>query len=170
VTELPAAEVESLSRATTFTFDDVSPRPGDQLPRPYHGFVFSGSSSNGIEDASTATLPGARNGVVSSPNVFVSDPQPMSVQPFVYGSVFTLESAYFTSALQNTLTIEATGITHDDELITKRFVVNGSGPTFVTFDWANVKEVEFEGICEAVYCNTQFVLDNLTITRRLRRR
>src|ERR1051325_899870 len=74
------------------TFDDITPRPGNQIPAGYHGLVFSGSPYYGIIEASGSALPGVRNGVVSGPNVLLSDPQYLSIGAFhsETGAVYTL--------------------------------------------------------------------------------
>src|ERR1044071_2754505 len=58
------------------TFDKLNaPLPGNQIPQPYEGLFFSGSLYNGI----VTTVP---NGVVSAPNVLLSDPQGEVISPF----------------------------------------------------------------------------------------
>ena len=144
------------------TFDDLTPRPSDKIPFNYQGLHFSGSPYNGITKSSTSVIPGVHNGAVSAPNVLLSENQALSIQPFdvEHGATFTFNSGYFTSAYESTLVVEATGFT-SGESFTKTLVLTSEHPTFVSFSWQNLTEIEFQGNWAGN--NNQFVMDNLTV-------
>lgn len=83
------------------------------------------------------------------------------------GSPFTFNSAYFTAAWNDGLTIDVTGklggVTED----ATSFVVNTSGPTLETFNWTDIDELDFSsfgGVNHGYTGNgTQFAMDNMTI-------
>ncbi len=164
LTALLTLALAPVARSTVITFDDLSPRPSDRIPLNYHGLLFSGSPYNGITQSSTSVIPGVQNGVVSNPNVLLSEGQALSIQPFnfEYGTLFTFNGGYFTSAYDNTLTVEAIGFTTGVPL-RKALTLTNERPTFVSFDWRNLSEIEFQGLPAGIGSNTQFVIDNLTV-------
>jgi len=162
------AGVELAKGSTLITFDDLTPRTSDKIPRPYHGLVFSGDPYNGIFKSSTSAIPGVRNGAVSSPNVLLSAGQSNSIQGYrpADRAVFTLHSGYFTSAYDAFLTVEALGFTPNDTFnhptFKKTFSISNADATLITFEWAGIMEVELTG-SYAPFSRNQYVLDNLVV-------
>jgi hypothetical protein len=156
------------AKATVITFDDLTPRASDQMPRPYHGFIFSASPYDGILESAASTMAGVHNGAVSSPNVLLSSGQANSIQPWDWedGAVFTFNSGYFTSAVDSTMVVQALGFTPEDRIGPKfetTFLINNLGPTYVSLDWNGLSEIELTGMPGRFSTNNQFVMDDLTV-------
>jgi hypothetical protein len=164
-----AASAPNLAASTLITFDDlVAPLNSDAIPRPYKGLIFSGAPYPAVFSSQDPMVSiGVHNGAVSGPNVLVS-PGIGIVPPFPeLGDVFTLESAYFTSAFEDSLQVHALGFTaesHTAPAYDTVFTVTNAGPTLVSFNWTDLNSLEFEGVHgEPIYFDTRFVMDNLTV-------
>lgn len=151
-------------RGDVITFEDP-PVVLDQIPRPYHGVIFSSSPYDGIVNSSVSNLPGVAGGVVSGSNVLLTDPQEFAIRPFdwEHGALFTFTSGYFAAAQQAQLTINAEGIRPGEAKLSTSFTVFPDRPTFVSFNWDRLTEITFAGLPLGMYPNTQIVMDDLTV-------
>jgi hypothetical protein len=151
-------------------FEHPSPTPSDHMPIPYFGLLFSGNPVYGISSVDDPVVPGVLAGVVSGEQVFVSSGQSNSIEAFEKGDfsdIFTMRSAYFTSAYDtpydSPLTISALGIDqHGVTKFTKTFTVYGNAPTFVSFEWPDIHEIELTG-GYTTYSANQYVMDDLLV-------
>jgi hypothetical protein len=153
----------SLAHAGTLTFDDISCN-GTQVPSGYGGLNWNNMY---CLNASTEPPSGYQNGMVSSPNVAYNAFGNTAV---VSDTSFTLNSAYFTGAWNDGLNITVTGYDSGHvQIDTTTFVVNTSGPTFETFNWTGLAELDFSSFGGTPHGyngqGTQFVLDNMTINQ-----
>jgi hypothetical protein len=164
-----AAFPQTMAASTLITFDDlVAPLNSSDIPRPYHGLIFSGAPYPAIFSAlDTDALIGVKNGVVSGTNVLLSSGQSSGIIPFLaeQGAVFDLVSVYFTSAVENSLQIQALGYDPQSQTTFERvFTVTNAGPTLVSFNWKNLSSLEFTGLHpDVIYFDTRFVTDDLTV-------
>ena len=165
----PIAFTPRMVASTLITFDDlVAPLNSDAIPRPYHGLIFSGAPYPAVFSSQDPMVPiGVRNGAVSAPNILVSTGIGI-VPPFPeLGEVFTLESAYFTSAFEDSLQVHALGFTADSHTAPAYdtvFTVTNGGPTLISFDWTGLNSLEFTGLHgDPIYFDTRFVIDNLLV-------
>lgn len=148
-------------------FDDLTPRPSNDMPRNYHGLLFSASPIFGITGRNDPNIPASEYGVVSGDNIFVSDGQSNGFQAFTPGTVFTLKSAYFSSAFNgpydSILTIHALGFDRNGyTAFDWSFQVNSVEPTLVKFDWLGLSGVELTG-GYVTYSHNQYAMDNLLV-------
>ena len=148
--------------AGTITFDDLNCDGGTPIANGYAGLNWSNMYClNGTAFPNT----GYYNGVVSGTNVAYNG---FGTAASVSDGTFSLDSAYFTGAWNDGLSITVAGFNGVNQLDTTTFIVNTSGPTFETFNWSGLTEITFNstgGIHHNGYggAGTQFAMDNLTI-------
>lgn len=162
-------------------FDDLSPSPTLEIPSPYAGLDWS----SGFYVMDTALFSaqngpnGYSNGVVSGSNVaFNAYANPVSFWDPNPAGTFILNSAYFTAAWDDNLSITVSGYgggavegsnyVGGTQLDTITFTVNTTGPTLETFNWTGLNYVTFSssgGIHHSGYAGNQpeFAMDNLTL-------
>ena len=150
----------------TITFDDLSDSGiGTVIANGYQGLNWSNfyvlNTSLFYEEYVTN---GYTNGTVSAPNVAFNG---AGAAAAFSGSNFTFNSADFTGAWNNGLTITVTGYEGGSPVDSATFVVDTIGPTLEVFDWSGIDEVSFSsaGGTSAGYhgVGTQFAMDNLVI-------
>ena len=163
---LVLAMTASSGHADLITFDDLpSPALDVPIPNGYHGLNWSNF------DYLTASLTahnGYQNAVVSSDNVAFNAGGTLAVAS---ADPFTVNSMYLTGAWNNGLDVTLSGYNGATLVHTTTVVVNTSGPSFVTLDWANLTSLDFSssgGTENPAYVGfgsgTQFAMDNLLIT------
>ena len=161
------------SRGEVINFDDAVTVP-EEVPRPeYHGLIFSGvgyaNNVEGIQSTTSSSDPGVHNGIVSSPNVLVTANQGLSIQsPRVdgdYPKTFTFKGAYFTAATNEGLTVTIEGTRWGRDKRTKTFVLSTQSPTFVSFNWSGIDEIQISayGGTPTQRNSTAVVIDDLSI-------
>ena len=154
----------TIAPATTLTFDNIPNvfAYGSPIPNGYGGLTWNNFYClDGADSPNT----GYDTGMVSSPCVAYNgfgDPASMS------GSPIALNSAYFTGVYNNGLNIQADGYSDGNIIDSADFLVNAAGPTFMTFNWSGVDEVQFTSSGGTMQpggdeSGTQFAMDNLTI-------
>jgi hypothetical protein len=151
---------------TVITFDDLSDGGGGTpISSPYQGLDWTNFGVLNTPDFTVNDGPnGYANGTVSGPNVAYNE---SGTAAMTTGTPFTFNSAYFTAAWNDGLTIDITGklggVTED----TTSFVVNTSGPTLETFNWTDIDELDFSSFGGVNHgyngLGTQFAMDNMTI-------
>src|SRR5450759_5191388 len=129
--------------AHVFTFDDLSASAtGTWIPNGYAGLNWSNFA---VVNAPAYTIlvgpNGYQNGLVSGTNVAFNSG---GTEAITSGGVFTFNSAYFTAAWNDGLTISLTGYNGGSLVDSTSFVVNTSGPTLETLNWSNVDQVVFD--------------------------
>lgn len=151
----------------TITFDDISDNGnGTPIPNGYQGFNWNNFLALNVPLFTANVGPnGYANGIVSQPNIAFNgfgNPADFS------GTNFSLVSGYFTGAWNDGLHIEVQGFDSNHNLIDDtNFIVNTSGSTLETFNWAGLYDVNFissGGVNHGYNGNgMQFALDNLTV-------
>jgi hypothetical protein len=158
------AALPMLAQAATITFDDlVDSGDGTPIPNGYQGLNWNNFWVLNTPAYSVQTS-GYVNGTVSPPNVAFNgfgDPAAFS------NGTFTLNSFYLTAAWNNGLNVTVTGLLAGNPIFQQTFIVDTTGPTFVSLDWSGIDEVtwvSFGGV-NAGYdgSGVHFALDNLTI-------
>jgi hypothetical protein len=160
------AMTASSGHADLITFDDLpSPALDVPIPNGYHGLNWSNFD---YLTASLTSHNGYQNAVVSSDNVAFNAGGTLAVAS---ADPFSVTSMYLTGAWNNGLNVTLSGYNGATLLDTTTVVVNTSGPTLVTLDWANLTALDFSssgGTENPAYVGfgsgTQFALDNLLIT------
>jgi hypothetical protein len=141
---------------TLITFDDlVSSATGTPITNGYAGLNWTNFDTLDTPEYTTQDS-GYITGTVSSPNMaFNADGDPASISS---ATPFTLTSGYFTAAWDNGLILEVVGINGETTEYDTNYVLNTSGPLFITFPNLLVTEVDFSTEQES-----QFALDNLEV-------
>jgi hypothetical protein len=160
-TALVGAVTVSPVSATTITFDTL-PGNGSLIANGYSGLDWS---NFGVSNGGDLPASGYINGRVSGLNTAFNGYG--NLASFSAATPFTLTSGYFTGAWNDGLTVNVLGLSNGVQVYSDSFVVNTSGPTLRTFDWANLTSVTFSsfGGTDVGFGGggTQFALDNLTI-------
>ena len=153
------------ANAGTVTFDDLGTSyNGTSIPGSYAGLNWNNF------DYLTATVyspdpSGYQHGMVSSPNVAFNGFG--NSASFSSASTFTFNSAYFTGAWNDGLTINVTGSYNGTQLYSTSFMVDSNNPSYEVFNWSNIDKVLFSstGGTNAGYggSGTQFVMDSLAV-------
>jgi hypothetical protein len=163
---LAALFISHSAAASTISFDDIdaSAIGVALIPAGYQGFtwtLFAVLNSSIIYPNS-----GYAADTVSSPNVaFNGGGSPAG---FSSATDFTLTSADFAGAWNDGLSITVQGFNGATLEDSVTFVVNATGPTLETFNWANLTEVTFSssgGTQHVAYPGSGpiFAMDNLVI-------
>jgi hypothetical protein len=130
--------VFGVANAVVVTFDDL---PGDetQIPTGYNGFTWNNFHDlDGVHYASNPS--GYGNGVISPNNVAYNS---FGDAASITGPLFTFNSAYFTGAWNDGLNIEITGRLSGTTLFDQTIVVDSTGPTLFSPNWAGIDELDF---------------------------
>jgi hypothetical protein len=156
-------------RATTLTFDDLPTAYiyGSFVPNGYGGLNWSNMdylNPATVQYPYPATGSGYQNGMLSSPNVaFNGQANPVIVN----GDQFTFNSAYFTGAWNDGLTISIEGYKDSGRPYTATFTVNTTSPTLEVFNWTGLNTLVFtsNGGVNHGYGDGgfEFAMDNMTI-------
>src|SRR5438067_1487916 len=122
-----------IAKADLINFDDFPVSGGNLkvIPNGYHGLAWSDFE---VLNAKEAFAPpnGYIKGMVSPNNVaYNGGGLPASLSD----GIFAFNSAYFTAAWRNGLTISIIGKLGGVTVDSTSFDVNTSGPTFKTFNW-----------------------------------
>lgn len=144
--------------ASTLTFEGLTDR--NSITNGYGGLSWNNFSAL---DTSSYTASGYVNGTVSGNMVaYNAYGQPASITSL---TAFTLNSAFFTGAWNNGLTIHVTGSGATN--YATDIVVSTTTPTNYVFNWTGLTSVNFStfGGTPAGYSGsgTHFAMDNLTI-------
>lgn len=151
------AFASNAAMATTLTFDDVG---GGLSGSNYGGFTWNNINTYNATNA----VSGYHNGIVSGSYVaYNANANPGS---FSSATAFTLNSAFFTGAWNDGLTIHAVGTGLNN--YSMDFVVNTNAPSEITFNWTGLTSVQFSssGGTPHGFLNgsgAHFALDNLTV-------
>jgi hypothetical protein len=160
------------AQAAVLDFDDVSVPPGSfgyqPLAPAYHGFTFTNWA---IIDTSQYGASGYTNGVVSGTNVAcgcANDWFPETIDSITSPTAFTFNSGWFTSAWYDGATLQVRGYSGATLLHSASFVLDTTGPTFLSPGWAGLDRLEFEisGGTHAILSGDgpYFGVDNLSLT------
>lgn len=150
--------------AGTITFDDLSHTEynGALIADGYAGLNWDNFAYVNPVYVNTS---GYQNGVVSAPNLGFN--WNGTSASFSASSPFNFNSAYFTAAWNNGLSIDATGYNQGNPIYSTTFTVDTTGPDFMVFNWLNVDQVSFSsyGGTPAGYdgSGNHFAMDNLSI-------
>lgn len=156
-----------ISYATTLTFDDLTSALS-AVPNGYNGLNFNNFDVNTLANERPS---GYVNGTVSPSSVIFNgfgNPASFSAT----SGTFTLNSFYLTSAINDGLTVVATGLLGGVVEDTETFDVSTFGPTLETLGWTGLSAVSFvssggtpdpTAVASNYQAGTQFVLDNVTI-------
>lgn len=162
VVGLLLAAASALSHAEIINFDD---KPAGPIPYPYHQLTFAQSPYDGIRDALD---PEVANGIVSAPNAFLLSNQGTSIQALStngdYPKTFTFRGAYFTAATNDGLVVTVTGMRWSRNVRTKTFVLSTASPTYVSFNWAGLDEIQISasgGVPVKDKNSTMIIMDDL---------
>jgi hypothetical protein len=154
--------------AQTITFDDLASTPFGQVHNP----IAAGYGGlNWINfrplDASDSVASGYVNGVVSAKNVIYNvNGSPAQI---TNSTAFNLNSAYVAAAWNDGLQLEVQGFAGSTLVYDNFYTVNTTGPTFITFNYIGVTEVNFistGGTHHSGYTGTgtMIALDNVTVS------
>lgn len=127
-----------VANATVVTFDDLPDSDG-WISNGYAGFNWNNFYYFNA-DTFSGNPSGFQNGIVSPHNVAFNafgDPAALS------DSVFTFNSAYFTAAWNDGLSIDITGKNSGNQLYFATITVNTSGPTLFSSNWTGIDELDF---------------------------
>jgi hypothetical protein len=148
------------ARADVITFDDLSASEAP-ITGVYHGLTWT---NFWVLNTTSLGPSGYVNGTVSKPNVAFNA---AGAPALTAGSAFTFNSAYFTGAWNDGLSITVVGKALGVTLDSITFVVGTSSPTLETFGWSGIDELDFSsgGGTPHGYAGsgTQFAMDNMTI-------
>ena len=168
---------------TTVTFDDLS-TPGQDgtaglgsIPNPYAGLNWTclGNPTCQVVNGPTygANPSGYQGAVVSPSNVLSTGygagqtASQLTIAPAA-GGTFTFNSAYFTGAWLDGVTVSVAGMNGANEVDSAKFVLGAAGiPTLYSFNWSNLTSVLITpsgGTPHAGYAYSLLILaiDNLT--------
>ena len=131
------------AHATIIGFDDTPADAfGVPIPNGYAGLNWSNFGAlNGPDAYSADSTNGYTNGVVSPDNVAFDV---FGLQATASGSPFTFNSAYFTAAWNNGLSVTVTAYNGATQVGQQTFVVDATGPTLETFNFVNIDKVTFD--------------------------
>jgi hypothetical protein len=165
VTSLIAVASVTPANATLITFDELPTAPAFQVTNGYDGLNWI--NFDYLDATVIPYTSGYGNGLKSGKNVGYN-PNGGSAG-FSYAGTFDFVSGYFTAAWNNGLSITAVGLLNGVIVDTTSFTVNATGPTFKTFNWTGIDEVDFSsgGGTSAGYHSSpgpQTAFDNLTVT------
>jgi PEP-CTERM motif len=159
--------------AQIITFDDLA------LPSSGSGTLSGGIITNGYSGLNWnnfgyqngnlyfANPSGYQNGVISQSNVaFNPFGSNSSISSY---SRFDFNSAYFTAAWQDGLTITINGLNNGNQIYSRAFTVSTQTPQFEVFNWSNLTELDFSssgGVPHSGFSRfgTEFVMDNLSVS------
>lgn len=161
---LLALPVMALPAQTTLTFDDIG-CGFCLIPNGYGGLNWN---NFGVVNSTTyAPNSGYQAGTTSGQYVaFNGSGVPASM---TQGSdPFAFNSGQFTSAWNDNLNLDVTGYVGGVPTYFASYTLSATAPTLLTFNWANVSEVDFiasGGTQHSGYVGsgTEFALDDLTI-------
>ena len=147
--------------AAVINFDDLSTGTlGTPITGGYAGLNWQNFYYADAEVATSLTgWPGYENGLVSPGNIAFNgfgDPAEVS------GSVFTLDSGYFTSAYSEPNLLLVEGFRLGSLLYTREVDLVVEEPIFVTFGWSGIDRVRFT--THGVAGSSHVVIDDLSIT------
>lgn len=146
-------------QAAMLTFDDLS-GTNNPIPDGYGGFSWGNFYYlDGVNYSSTS---GYQNAVVSPNNVAYNA---YGNPAFMSDSPFTFNSAYFTAAWNEGLSVTVEGYLASVLVHTNTFTINTTSPTLMTFDWSGIDELRFSssgGTDNPNYSGsgTHFAMDN----------
>ena len=154
--------VQNSAQAVLLTFDDL-PGDGSAVPIGYGGVDWS--NFNNFDGVNYANNPSGYENGVKSPNnvIFNNFGNPASI--LESATPFALNSFYITAAWNDGLNVRIDGSGGQTRLI----VIDTSGPTLVTLDWANLASVTFTSgggtshDFPSGFNSEQFAIDNITI-------
>ncbi|HWA28134.1 MAG TPA: VPDSG-CTERM sorting domain-containing protein [Lacunisphaera sp.] len=149
------------AKAELLTFEDLG--SFDELYDGYHGFNWDNLYTYDTTGASPSGYP---NGVVSGHNV-VFNSGGSDGMVIASSGQFDFNSAYFTAAWNDGLTLQAIGYNGASIVYSNSWTLNTSGPLFINFNYLGVTSVTlhtFGGTNHGYSGNGEhFALDNLTI-------
>ncbi len=168
---------------TTVNFDDLAPNPVKDgigvVPSPYAGLTWqcAGNPSCQLIDGATYVHnpSGYQGAVISRSNVLstgyggAQTATAIKIGPAV-GRTFALDSAYFTGAWLDGITVSVVGMNGTKTVKSTNFSLGAAGvPSLRTFNWPNLTSVVITpsgGTPHAGYAYTLLILaiDNLTYT------
>lgn len=157
---LATAGVSNVS-AETITFESGL-RNGFQVPNGYQAMNWTNFYT--FDTTSNPSSSGYKNGTVSGK--YVAYNGFASTATLSSPVTFSLNSAFFTAAWRDGLTVKVVGKGEHDYVT--EFLVDTQTPTNHIFNWTGLKSVSFSsfgGTAHAGYAgnSTHFVMDNLTI-------
>lgn len=149
--------------AQTITFDDISVSNFESISNGYAGFNWD---NFGVENSTSNPGTGYDYGTVSGTNVAFNmwgETSAFSSQ----SSPFTFNSAYFTGAWNDGLSIQVDAFLAGALVNTMTFVVNSTGPTLEIFNWSNIDRLTFtsSGGTSAQYggVGPHFAMDDMVV-------
>lgn len=152
--------------AAVITFDDLGTNSFQAVPGVYQGLNWDfWAAINGANYGAS----GYANGVVSGGNSACGCASDVGqpTQSISSATAFTLNSGYFTSAWNDGATLVVKGLSGSTELFSTSAVLNTTGPSLLTFNWAGIDRVTFSisGGTDAGLGGggDYFALDNLSI-------
>jgi hypothetical protein len=152
--------------AAPLTFDDLSTDTADFVPDGYGGLHWDNMAFANVPWLdSIYGVSGYSHGLVSGSNLaFNNSGNPAG---FSADAPFTFNSAYFTGAWSNGLTVLVTGYVGGDATFSKTFTVDSTGPTFETFNWTGLSSVliSTSGGTDAGYngSGNHLAIDNVSV-------
>lgn len=133
----------SAASAVELGFDDLGTGSFTTIPTNYQGFVWDyWASVNAVNYGPS----GYANGVVSGGNSAcgcAADFSETISSINAAGKIFTLESGFFTSAWNDGATLLVEGFASGSLLFSTTSVLDTSGPSFLSFGWTGLDEVQF---------------------------
>ncbi len=155
-----------ISYATTLTFDDLTSALS-AVPNGYNGLNFNNFDVNTLANERPS---GYVNGTVS-PSSVIFNAFGTTASFSGTSDLFTLNSFYLTSAINDGLTVVAKGFLRGVVEDTETFDVSTFAPTLEILEWTEVDTVTFVSsggtpdptATASGYGGTQFLLDNVTI-------
>lgn len=169
------------SEAEVLTFDNLALAPVTttsggtvyvgSVPNGYGGLNWNAFSAIDGVDAGAAFQSGYTNGVVSPNNVaFNNYGNPSFITAgSSFGPTFNFFGGSFTGAWNDGLNVEIVGSYKGTVLYDNTIVVNTSGPTVFTTDYANITELDFISYGGTPNANftagygPEFVMDNVNV-------
>lgn len=146
------------AQATLITFEDLQTA---DAPAVSSGYADLSWSTFHVVDGTTIPGSGYSAGIISGHNVLFNTRG--DAASFGRLSGFQLDSAYFTSAWINGLTLTVLGYVDADNVAdySTQIVLSTSTPLLVNFGWTDLTRVVFTP--ENAGLGRQFVIDNLSI-------
>lgn len=167
-----AAAFITAAKAETIGFDDLPDPSGDPqgvglVPSTYHNLQWNNAYY--IKPSVAFMASGYGTGMMSSPHVgFNGFGAPADITALAMtGSLFDFTSGYFTGAFNDGMTVTLTGIQADSTVLVTNFIVNTTGPTFVSLNWTDLVSFTLSsaGGTQVIFIGsgTQVAFDDLVI-------
>lgn len=131
------------AQAAVINFDDIASGSFSWMPDGYQGFTWTNFA---VINGPLYGDSGYNNGIVSGDQVACACAGDLgqTINTLTAGgALFTLDSGWFTSAWNDGATLLVEGFANGGLLHSASYMLDTSGPDFLSFGWSGIDEVQF---------------------------